>query len=94
MPGGRVRIVADRVSGRALRIDGHITTIDVTLGTSFDSPFSPRMIWSLLDRCFDASPSRGWRGIVDAPPVDAPAHVVRRVTAPLVPSPSDSIVVP
>jgi hypothetical protein len=31
-------------------VTANITTIDVTLGTSFDSPFSPRMVWSLLDR--------------------------------------------
>jgi len=31
-------------------LTANITTIDVTLGTSFDSPFSPRMVWSLLDR--------------------------------------------
>ena len=31
-------------------VTANITTIDVTLGTSFDSPFTPRMVWSLLDR--------------------------------------------
>jgi hypothetical protein len=31
-------------------VTGNITTINVLLGTSFDSPFSPRMVWSLFNR--------------------------------------------
>jgi hypothetical protein len=31
-------------------LTANITTIDVTSGTSFDSPFTPRMVWSMLNR--------------------------------------------
>jgi hypothetical protein len=31
-------------------LTANITTIDVTHGTSFDSPFTPRMVWSLFNR--------------------------------------------
>jgi hypothetical protein len=31
-------------------LTANITTIDVVAGTSFDSPFTPRMVWSMLNR--------------------------------------------
>jgi hypothetical protein len=31
-------------------VTANITTIDVVSGTSFDSPFTPRMVWSMLNR--------------------------------------------